>query len=233
MQLPWWGWTLLSVVGFSGTALVSLRLASARLSPTTVNFYLFAGGLVTFLLYAWFTKADLRLAGGCRWWVLPLAVTVFVSNYAVVAAYKSSPHIGYVKAVGVWELVLVSLVVAGVAVVRGKPLDLPWWKMAGMALCLAGAVLVCLDAKKAPPNGTGQRVPGAGIDAEDGFPSRPPELPGLLVRGDFPASANGTSVPGGESGEGVRGSERRFRVGDSNGAAHAAQRSKRPTTSGR
>src|SRR5262245_52016793 len=166
MQLPWWGWTLLSVVGFSGTALVSLRLTSARLSPATVNVYLFAAGLVTFLLYAWLPNADLRLSGDCRWCLLPLAVTLFVYNYAVVAAYRTSPHIGYVKAVGVWELVLVSLVVTGVAVVRGKPLDLPWWKMAGMALCLAGAVLVCLDPKSSPPNDTGQRDPGAAI-AED------------------------------------------------------------------
>src|SRR5262245_47368820 len=187
MQLPWWGWTLLSVVGFSGTALVSLRLTSARLSPAAVNVYLFAAGLVTFLLYAWLTKADLRLSGGCRWWLLPLALTLFVSNYAVVAAYRTSPHIGYVKAVGVWALVLVSLIVAAVAVVRGKPLDLPWWKMAGMALCLAGAILVCLDAKTSPPDGTGPRVPRAGI-AEDGFPVRPPELTGLLVRRDVPAS---------------------------------------------
>src|SRR5262249_54191243 len=128
MQLPWWGWTLLSVAGFSGTALICARLASAEVAPATINVCLFVVGLPAFLLYAGLTKADLLLPAGQRWWLVPLAVTVFASNYALVAAYQSAPNAGHVKAVGVGEVVLVALVVAGVALVRGQPLDLAWWK---------------------------------------------------------------------------------------------------------
>jgi hypothetical protein len=106
---------------------------------------------VAFALHAWLTKADFRLPAGERWWLLPLAVTVFASNYAVVTAYQSSPNIGYVKALGVGELVLVALIVTGVAMVHGQPLGLPWWKLAGMALCVVGAVLVGLEGKKSSP----------------------------------------------------------------------------------
>jgi hypothetical protein len=180
MQLPWWGWALLSVAGFSGTVLICSRLAATRVAPATINVYVFAVGLLAFGLYAGLTKADLRLPAGERWWLLPLAVTVFASNYAVVTAYQSAPNVGYVKAVGVGELALVTLVIVGIALVHGRPLDLPWWKMAGMALSLAGAVLVCLDAKKSPPNDTGPVVRGAGIDTEDGYPGRPPGPPRLV-----------------------------------------------------
>jgi hypothetical protein len=150
MQLPWWGWTLLSVAGFSGTSLMCTRLACARVAPATINVWVFTVGLLGFVAYAWLTKTDFRLPAGERWWLLPLAVTVFASNYAVVTAYQSSPNVGYVKAVGVTELVLVALVVTGIALVHGQSLDLPWWKLAGMALCIVGGVLVALDGKKAP-----------------------------------------------------------------------------------
>ena len=151
MQLPWWGWTLLSVVGYAGTALICTRLASARVAPTTINVWLFAVGLVAFALYAWLTKTDLRLPAGERWWLLPLAGTLFASNYAVVTAYQSAPNVGYVKAIGVGELILVALAVAGVALVQGQPLGLPWWKLAGMGLCVVGAVLVALEERKSAP----------------------------------------------------------------------------------
>jgi hypothetical protein len=151
MQLPWWGWTLLSVAGFAGTSLICTRLASARVSATTINVWLFTVGLLAFALYAWLTKADFRLPAGERWWLLPLAVTVFASNFAVVTAYRSSPNIGYVKAVGVGEIVLVALAVAGVALMRGQPLGLPWWKLAGIGLCIVGAVLVALEGRKSAP----------------------------------------------------------------------------------
>jgi hypothetical protein len=151
MQLPWWGWTLLSVAGFSGTSLICTRLASARVSATTINVWLFTVGLLAFALHAWLTKADFRLPAGERWWLLPLAVTVFASNYAVVTAYRSSPNIGYVKAVGVGEVVLVALVVTGVALAHGRPLGLPWWKLAGIGLCIVGAVLVALEEQRPSP----------------------------------------------------------------------------------
>jgi hypothetical protein len=166
MQLSWWGWTLLSVVGYAGTALICTRLASARVAPTTINFYLFAVGLLSFVLYAGLTKADLRLPAGERGWLLPLAVTLFASNYALVTAYQSAPNVSYVKAIGVCELIVVTLVVAGVAVVQGQPLGLPWWKLAGIGLCLVGAVLVALEGTKAspapqPPMATAGHAPGS------------------------------------------------------------------------
>jgi drug/metabolite transporter (DMT)-like permease len=151
MQLPWWGWTLLSVAGFSGTALICTRLASARVAPTTINVWIFTVGLAAFALYAWLTKADFRLPAGLRWWLLPLAVTLFASNLALVTAYQSAPNVGYVKAIGVAELILVALMVAGIALLQGQPLQLPWWKLAGMGLCVVGAVLVALEGKKASP----------------------------------------------------------------------------------
>jgi hypothetical protein len=151
MQLPWWGWTLVSVAGFAGTALICTRLASARVAPTTINVYLFAVGLLAFLLYAVVTKADLRLPAGQRGWLVPLAVTLFISNFAVVTAYQSAPNAGYVKALGVADLILVALVVAGVGLVQGQPLGWPWWKLAGMGLCVVGAVLVALEETKSAP----------------------------------------------------------------------------------
>jgi hypothetical protein len=151
MQLPWWGWTLLSVGGFAGTGLISARLAAARVPATTINVYLFAVGLVAFLLYAGLTRADFRLPPSQCWWLLPLAATLFASNYSVVTAYRAAPNLGYVKAIGVAELILVALVVAAVALAQGRPLGLPWWKVAGMGLCVLGAVLVALeDGKPAP-----------------------------------------------------------------------------------
>jgi hypothetical protein len=151
MQIPWWGWTLLSVAGFAGTSLICTRLASVKVAPATINVWLFAVGLVAFAMYAWLTKAELQLPVGERWWLLPLAVTVFASNYAVVTAYQSSPNVGYVKAVGVGEIVLVALAVAAFALVHGRPLDLPWLKLAGIGLCVAGAILVSLEGKKSAP----------------------------------------------------------------------------------
>jgi hypothetical protein len=151
MQLPWWAWALLSKAGFAGTSLISTRLASVQVAPTTVNVWLFAVGLAAFALYAWLTKAELQLPAGERWWLLPLAVTVFASNYAVVTAYQCSPNVGYVKAVGAGEIVLVGLVVGGIALAQGRPLGLAWWKLAGMGLCVAGAVLVSLEGKRPEP----------------------------------------------------------------------------------
>jgi hypothetical protein len=151
MQLPWWSWTLLSLAGFAGTALISTRLTAARVAPTTVNVYLFTAGLVAFLLYSVLTKPDLRLPAEARWWILPLALTVFASNYAVVTAYRLAPNVAYVKAVGVGEVVLVALVVAGIAWLRGRPLDLSGWKLAGMGLCFVGAVLVVLEERRSAP----------------------------------------------------------------------------------
>jgi hypothetical protein len=119
MQLPWWGWTLLSVGGFAGTGLISARLAAARVPPTTINVYLFAVGLVAFVLYALLTKPDFRLPPSQCWWLLPLAGTLFASNYSVVTAYQAAPNVGFVKAIGVAELVLVALVVAALALGPG------------------------------------------------------------------------------------------------------------------
>jgi hypothetical protein len=150
MQLPWWGWTLLSVAGFAGTSLITTRLASAKVAPATINVWLFTVGLAAFGLYAWLTKADLGVPAGERWWLLPLAVTVFGSNFALVTAYRCSPNVGYVKAVGGGEIVLVVLVVAGMALAQGRPLGLPWWKVTGMGLCIAGVVLVSLEGNKSP-----------------------------------------------------------------------------------
>jgi Pyridoxal-dependent decarboxylase conserved domain len=65
--------------------------------------------------------------------------------------YRTSPNIGYVKAVGVGEVVLVALVVMGVALAHGRPLGLPWWKVAGIGLCVVGAVLVALEETKSSP----------------------------------------------------------------------------------
>jgi drug/metabolite transporter (DMT)-like permease len=151
MQLPWWGWTLLSVGGFAGTALISARLASAQVRPITINVYLFAVGLVAFLLYAGLTKADFRLPPSQCWWLLPLAGTLFASNYSLVTAYQAAPNVGYVKAIGVAELVLVALVVAALALVQGRPVGLPWWKLAGIGLCVMGAVLVALEDRNSSP----------------------------------------------------------------------------------
>ena len=162
MQLPWWGWTLLSVGGFTGTALISARLASTRVPSTTINIYLFAVGLVAFLLYAGLTQADFRLPPSQCWWLLPLAGTLFASNYSVVRAYQAAPNVGYVKAIGVADLVLVALVVAVLAVVQGRPVGLPWWKLAGMGLCVVGAVLVALEGRKSPP---APQPPAAGASA--------------------------------------------------------------------
>jgi drug/metabolite transporter (DMT)-like permease len=151
MQLPWWGWTLLSVGGFAGTGLISARLAAARVPPTTINVYLFAVGLVAFVLYALLTKPDFRLPPSQCWWLLPLAATLFASNYSVVTAYQAAPNVGYVKAIGVAELVLVALVVAALALVQGRPVALPWWKLAGIGLCVMGAVLVALEDRTSSP----------------------------------------------------------------------------------
>src|SRR5262249_38501359 len=65
--------------------------------------------------------------------------------------YRCSPNVGYVKAVGAGEIVLVGLVVAGIALAQGRPLGLAWWKLAGMGLCVAGAVLVALEGKEPTP----------------------------------------------------------------------------------
>src|SRR5262245_16406793 len=148
MQLPWWGWAILSVIGFTGTALICIRLTAAELSPTIINVYLFAVGLGTFLIYAVLTKAELHWPAEYRWWLLPLAATLFVSNFAVVAAYASAPNSGYVKAVGILDMVLVAAIAALVTALHGKPLDLPWWKLAGMAFCLLGALLVVIEPRQ-------------------------------------------------------------------------------------
>ena len=175
MQLPWWGWTLLSVGGFAGTGLISARLAAARVPPTTINVYLFAVGLVAFLLYAGLTQADFRLPPSQCWWLLPLAGTLFASNYSVVRAYQAAPNVGYVKAIGVADLVLVALVVAVLAVVQGRPVALPWWKLAGIGLCVVGAVLVALEDRTSSP-----------VPPPHAPPARPPRAAPAL-RGPRPA----------------------------------------------
>jgi hypothetical protein len=180
MQLPWWGWTLLSVVGYAGTALICTRLAAVRVAPTTINVWLFTVGLLAFVLYAGLTKADLRLPAGERWWLLPLAGTLFASNYALVTAYQSAPNVGYVKALGVSELILVALLVAGIALVQGQPLQLPWWKLAGMGLCLVGAVLVAVEGEKSSP---APPAPCASVTSPAQYRTDPPKIMAAISPG--------------------------------------------------
>lgn len=151
MQLTWWAWAIVSVVGFAGTTLICIRLTAADLSPTIINVYLFAVGLGAFLVTAVLTKADLRWPTGYFGWLPLLAATVFVSNYAVVAAYAAAPNGGYVKAVCILDVVLVAAVVAVTTALHGKPPGLPWWKLAGIALCLLGALLVAVEPGKVAP----------------------------------------------------------------------------------
>jgi hypothetical protein len=166
MQLPWWGWAMLSVVGFSGTALICIRLTAADLSPMVVNVYLFAVGLAAFLVAAVLTKTDLRWPAGYFGWLPLLGATVFFSNYAVVAAYSAAPNGGYVKAVCILDVVLVAAVIALATALHGKPLEVPWWKLAGMALCLLGALLVAVE-----PGNVSPQIPTAVASVPDPVPA--------------------------------------------------------------
>src|SRR5262249_20559091 len=94
-------------------------------------------------------------------------LTLFIANYAMVVAFGAALNGGYVKAIGALEMVLVATVVAIVAGYQNPPLDLPWWKVVGISLCLLGAILVSYDRPAAAPDqplqptGTAASVPQA------------------------------------------------------------------------
>ncbi|MFO0815791.1 MAG: hypothetical protein U0796_21435 [Gemmatales bacterium] len=145
MTMPWWAWATISVFGFAGTALLTARLAATGMTSAAINFYLFAIGLVIFALYALFTGTRLSFPAVNLWWFAFLAITLFVSNYAVVAAYGKAPNVGLVKALGALDLLVVALAVALTSLWRDGSLSFTMPQFLGLILCLAGAILVAYE----------------------------------------------------------------------------------------
>jgi hypothetical protein len=156
MHFPWWAWSLVSVAGFTGTSLISIRFVKCGLSAELVNAYVFTLGAVVFLGYGLASGADLNLPQEYRWWLVPLGATLFISNYAMVVAFGAAPNGGYVKAIGALEMVLVATVVAVVAAWQKQPVELRWWKVLGVLFCLIGAMMVGYDKPAAAPERASQ-----------------------------------------------------------------------------
>jgi hypothetical protein len=156
MHLSWWAWSLISVAGFTAMSLISIRLVKGGLSAELVNAYVFTVGAGVFLTYGLASGADLNLPREFRWWLVPMGIALFVSNYAMVVAFRAAPNGGYVKAIGALEMVLVATIVAVVAAYQKQPVELHWWKIVGITFCLVGAMLVGYDKPAATADPTPQ-----------------------------------------------------------------------------
>jgi hypothetical protein len=156
MHLPWWAWSLISVAGFTGMSLISIRFVKGGLSAELVNAYVFTVGAVVFLAYGLASGADLNLPREYRWWLVPMGIALFISNYAMVVAFGAAPNGGYVKAIGALEMVLVATIVVIVAAYQKQPVKVPWWKVVGITFCLVGAMLVSYDKPAATPDAAPQ-----------------------------------------------------------------------------
>ena len=95
---------------------------------------------------------NLDLPSEQRWLLLPLAAALFVYNFALVSAYGLAANAGFVRAFATIEMVLLTLVLAGEAWYRELPVDLPWWKVVGVALCFGGGGARCPPLTAVAPN---------------------------------------------------------------------------------
>lgn len=134
---PWIGSTLAASFCFSAMTLLFRKLADLGTNTESINVFFFAGATVALWLFARSRQVVLSLSSSALPWLLLTVGLAVGSNYFSISALRNAPNPGYVTALRVLDIVIVTM--ASVILFR---LPVTPTKLLGIGLCIAGGWVI-------------------------------------------------------------------------------------------
>lgn len=135
----WVIFTLAASFCFSGMVLLFRKLADLGTNTESINVFFFAGATIALWLFARSRQATLSLPTSALPWLLLSVGLAVGANHFSISAIRNAPNPGYVTALKVLDIALVTIASCALF---GLPISPA--KLFGMGLCIVGALFLSL-----------------------------------------------------------------------------------------